>query len=184
MVFGLSITTFTLLHVIVSLLAIVAGLVVVGGLAAGARLDGWTGLFLATTFLTNASGFFFPTAGFLPSHGVGVVSLLLLPAVLWARYRAALTSGWRRGYGVLTTTLLWLNVFVLISQLFRRLPALIVLAPKQQEPPFLLTQVLVLAVFVWLGRAALRGFSSPAMRLDPVVVAQGVKAEGRKGVKA
>jgi len=181
MILGLSSTTFTLLHVGVSLLAIVAGLVVVGGLAAGARLDGWTGLFLATTFLTNASGFFFPTPGFLPSHGVGVVSLLLLPAVLWARYRAGLAGKWRRTYVVLTTTLLWLNVFVLISQLFRRLPALIVLAPKQQEPPFLLTQVVALAVFVWLGRAAVRGFSSPPGRLDPVLVSQAGKSAGLPG---
>jgi hypothetical protein len=181
MVLGLSITTFTLLHVGVSLLAIVAGLVAVGGLAAGARLDGWTGLFLATTFLTNASGFFFPFAGFLPSHGVGVLSLVLLPVVLWARYRAVLAGGWRRTYVVLATVLLWLNVFVLISQLFRRLPALIVLAPKQQEPPFLLTQLVALAVFVWLGRAAVKGFSASAGRLDPVYVSQPGRGAGLPG---
>jgi hypothetical protein len=178
MVLGLSMTTFTLLHVGVSLLAIVAGLVVVGGLAAGARLDGWTGLFLVTTFLTNASGFFFPTPGFMPSHGVGVVSLVLLPVVLWARYRAGLAGGWRRTYVILTTTLLWMNVFVLIAQLFRRVPALIVLAPKQQEPPFLLTQLVTLVVFVLLGRAAARGFLAPAGRLDPVFVSQPEKGAG------
>ena len=86
MVLGIPITTFTLFHVGVSLLALISGLVVVGGLAAGARLDGWTGLFLFTTFLTNATGFFFP-APLMPSHGVGVLSLVLLPFVLWARYR-------------------------------------------------------------------------------------------------
>jgi hypothetical protein len=179
MVFGLSITTFTLLHVGVSLLAIIAGLAVVGGLAGGARLDGWTGLFLVTTFLTNASGFFFPAAHFLPSHGVGVVSLLLLPVVLWARYRAGLAGGWRRTYVIATTAVLWMNVFVLITQLFRRVPALIVLAPKQQEPPFLLTQLVALAVFVWLGRGAVRGFSAPAGQLDPVFVSQAGKAPGQ-----
>ena len=82
----------------------------VSGLAAGGWLDGWTGLFLATTFLANASGFF-PTSGLLPRQGVGAVSLLLLPAVLWARYRAG-TAGGRRAYVVLPTTLPWLNVFV------------------------------------------------------------------------
>jgi hypothetical protein len=154
------ITTFTLLHVAVSLLAIVAGLVVVGGLASGTRLDGWTGLFLTTTFLTNGSGFFFPFAGFLPSHAVGVVSLLLLPFVLWGLYRARLAGRWRSVYVIGATALLYLNVFVLVAQLFRRIPALIVLAPKQQEPPFLLTQLVTLAVFLWLGRGALRGFSA------------------------
>jgi hypothetical protein len=152
------ITTFTLLHVAVSLLAIVAGLVVVGGLASGTRLDGWTGLFLSTTFLTNATGFFFPFAGFLPSHGVGIISLLLLPFVLWGLYRARLAGRWRSVYVVGATVLLYLNVFVLVAQLFRRVPALIVLAPKQQEPPFLLTQLVTLAVFLWLGRAAVKGF--------------------------
>ena len=178
MVLGLSITTFTLFHVVVSLLAIIAGLAVVGALAAGIRLDGWTGLFLVTTFLTNATGFFFPTPAFMPSHAVGVMSLVFLPVVLWARYRAGLAGGWRRTYVILTTTLLWMNVFVLIAQLFRRVPALIVLAPKQQEPPFLLTQVVTLVVFVWLGRAAVKGFSASAGRLDPVFVSQAGSSAG------
>ena len=181
MVLGLPMTTFTLFHVGVSLLALIAGLVVVGGLSAGARLDGWTGLFLATTFLTNATGFFFPTPGFLPSHAVGALSLVLLPFVLWARYRAGLAGGWRRAYVVGATTLLYFNFFVLIAQLFRRLPALIVLAPKQQEPPFLLTQLACLAVFVWLGRAAVRGFRPPAGELDPVFMSQPGKGAGLPG---
>src|SRR6185503_12918510 len=178
MVLGIAITTFTLLHVGVSLLALIAGLVVVGGLAAGARLDGWTGLFLVTTFLTNATGFFFPVAGFLPSHGVGVLSLVLLPLVLWARYRAGLAGGWRRTYVVGTTTLLYFNFFVLIAQLFRRVPALIVLAPKQQEPPLLLTELVCLGVFIWLGRGAVRGFRAPAGQIDPVFASQTGKGAG------
>ena len=181
MVLGVSIATFTLFHVGVSLVALIAGLVVVGGLAAGARLDGWTGVFLVTTFLTNATGFFFPFPPFLPSHGVGVLSLVLLPFVLWARYRAGLAGGWRRTYVVGATTLLYFNFFVLIAQLFRRVPALIVLAPKQMEPPFLLTQLVCLAVFVWLGRAAARGFGGTAGRLDPVFVSQPGKGAGQPG---
>ena len=178
MVLGIPIATFTLFHVGVSLLALITGLVVVGGLSAGARLDGWTGLFLATTFLTNVTGFFFPFPGFLPSHAVGALSLVLLPFVLWARYRAGLAGGWRRTYVVGVTTLLYFNFFVLIAQLFRRLPALIVLAPKQQEPPFLLTQLVCLAIFVRLGQAAMGGFQAPAGRLDPVFVSQPGKGAG------
>ena len=166
---GFDIVTFTLAHVVVSLLAIVAGLVVAGGLMSGRRIDGWTGVFLATTALTNLSGFGFPFVRFLPAHGVGIVSLLLLPVVLYALYGPKLAGKWRTVYVVSAITLLYLNVFVLVAQLFLRVPALIAAAPTQSEPPFLVTQLGVLAVFVWLGRAAVKGFSAevPTDRLTP-----------------
>jgi hypothetical protein len=153
------IITFTLIHVALSLLAMVAGLVVTGGLLAGRRLDGWTGIFLATTALTNITGFLFPFTSFLASHAVGIVSLLILPVVLWARYGKQLAGWWCRVFVVGSVTLLYLNVFVLVAQLFQRLPALIASAPTQSEPPFVITQLGTLAVFLWLGRAALRGYS-------------------------
>ena len=162
MIFGL--TTFTLIHVVLSLVGIFAGLVVAGGLVAGKRLDGWTGLFLATTVLTNVTGFGFPFVAFLPSHAVGVLSLVVLCAVILARYGKQLAGAWRRTYVIGAVVALYLNVFVLVNQLFRRLPALLVAAPTQKEPPFLATQLLVLALFVWLGRAAVRGFGPSAPR--------------------
>jgi hypothetical protein len=116
------IVTFTVIHVVLSVVGIVAGLVVVGGLASGRRLDGWTGLFLGTTVLTNVTGFGFPFVSFLPSHGVGILSLLLLPVVLYARYGKQLAGPWRRIYVLGAVTVLYLNVFVLIAQLFRRVP--------------------------------------------------------------
>jgi hypothetical protein len=152
------IITFTLIHVVLSLLGIVAGLVVAGGLLAGRRLDGWTGIFLATTALTNVTGFLFPFTTFLASHAVGVVSLLILPVVLWARYGKQLAGGWRRVFVMGSVTLLYLNVFVLIAQLFRRVPALIASAPTQSEPPFMIMQLGTLVVFLWLGKAALKGY--------------------------
>jgi len=152
-------TTFTLLHVVVSLVGIFAGCVVAGGLVAGRRLDGWTGVFLVTTIATSVTGFGFPFVTFLPSH-VGIISLVLLAAVIVARYVKQLNGAWRNVYVVGTVLALYLNVFVLLVQLFRRLPALIVAAPKQQEPPFLVTQLLVLGLFVWLCRAAVKGFSA------------------------
>ncbi|HEY3011438.1 MAG TPA: hypothetical protein VGJ36_01730 [Gemmatimonadales bacterium] len=93
------ITTFTLIHVLISLVAITAGLVVVGGLMGGARLDGWTGLFLVTSVLTSVSGFGFPFVKLLPSHDVGIISLLILPFVFVARYGKHLTGKWRGVYG-------------------------------------------------------------------------------------
>ncbi len=154
------ITTFTLIHVLLSLVGILAGSVVAGGLVAGKRLDGWTGIFLATTVLTNVTGFGFPFVTFMPSHGVGILSLLILPVVIAARYWKHLAGGWRTVYVVGAVVALYLNVFVLVAQLFRRMPALIVAAPTQKEPPFLLTQLLVLALFAWLGRAAVKGFAA------------------------
>jgi hypothetical protein len=152
------VTTFTLLHVVLSLVGIFAGLVVVGGLVAGKQLDGWTTVFLVTTVLTSVTGFGFAFVTLLPSHVVGIISLVILPVVIVARYWKHLTGGWRTVYVVGTVLALYLNAFVLIVQLFRRVPALIVAAPTQKEPPFVVTQLLVLVLFVWLGRAALKGF--------------------------
>jgi hypothetical protein len=154
------IITFTLIHVALSLLAMVAGLVVTGGLLAGRRLDGWTGIYLATTALTNITGFQFPFTTLLASHAVGIVSLVILPVVLWARYGKQLAGAWRRVFVVGAMLLLYLNVFVLIAQLFRRVPALIASAPTQSEPPFVVTQVGTLVLFLWLGRGALKGYSA------------------------
>ena len=154
----LDVPTFTLIHVLISVVGIISGLVVVGGLMAGARLEGWTALFLATTTLTNVTGFGFPTAAVSPAQLVGGLSLVVLAACLAARYWMKLAGGWRTTYVVTAVVATYLNVFVLVVQLFAKTPALAQLAPTQQEPPFALTQALVLALFVWLGWAAVRGF--------------------------
>jgi hypothetical protein len=150
--------TFTLIHVVLSLLGIVAGLVVVGGLMAGARLDGWIGLFLVTTVLTNLTSFGFPFRMLLPGHIVGGLSLIILPIAIAARYWRHLSGAWRQVFVVTTVLALYFNVFILVVQLFQKTPALIVVAPTQKSPAFVATNLLVLAMFVWLGRAALRGF--------------------------
>jgi hypothetical protein len=154
----LDITTITLVHTVISIVAIAAGLVVVGGLIAGMRIDGWTGIFLVTTALTSITGFFFPYGQLLPSHWVGIISLVILPFVIAARYWKQLQGAWRGIYVVGTVLVLYLNFFVLMVQLFRHIPALIVAAPKQTEPPFVLTQLVVLALFAWLGVASFRRF--------------------------
>lgn len=149
---------FTLIHVVISVLGIIAGLVVVGGLMAGARLDGWTALFLATTILTSATGFGFPFTKVAPPHVVGALSLVVLAVCLAALYWKQLEGGWRATYVITAVAALYLNVFVLVVQLFVKTPPLAQLAPTQQEAPFVLTQGLVFALFVWLGWAALRAF--------------------------
>jgi len=159
----MSITTITLVHTIISIVAIAAGLVVVGGLIAGVRIDGWTGIFLATSVLTSVTGFFFPFTHLLASHNVGIISLVVLAPVIAARYWKHLAGPWRGVYVVGSVLVLYLNFFILIVQLFRHIPALLVSAPKQTEPPFVVTQLLVLALFAWLGIAAFRRFRPQAV---------------------
>ncbi len=153
-----SITIFTLIHVLVSVVGIVTGLVVAGGLAGGRQLDRWALVFLASTVATSATGVGFPFVAFLPSHAVGIVSLVVLALVLVAGYVKHFVGAWRRLYAIGVVLATYLNAFVLVTQLFRRLPALIVAAPTQSEPPFAITQALVLVLFVWLAVAADRGF--------------------------
>ena len=153
-----SITSFTLIHVLLSVVGILSGAVVAGGLAGGRHLERWAVLFLVTTIATSATGFGFPFVTFLPSHAVGIISLVVLPVVIVAHYVKRFAGPWRRIYagGVVLAT--YLNVFVLVVQLFTKTPPLAQLSPTQQEAPFAVTQALVLALFVWLGWAALRGF--------------------------
>lgn len=150
--------TFTLIHVVLSIVGIVAGLVVVGGLMAGKRFDGWTGVYLVTTVLTNVTGFGFAFATLLPSHIVGGISLVVLAVAIAARYWKQLAGAWRGVFVVTTVLALYLNVFVLVAQLFAKVPAMIALAPTQSSPAFVVTHLIVLALLVVLGRAAVKGF--------------------------
>jgi hypothetical protein len=149
---------FTLIHVVISVLGIIAGLVVVGGLMAGARLEGWTAFFLAATIFTSVTGFGFSVTKILPSHVVGSLSLVVLAVCVAARYWKQLAGRWRATYVITAVLALYLNVFVLVVQLFGKTPALAQLAPTQQEAPFAVTQALVFALFVWLAWTALLGF--------------------------
>jgi hypothetical protein len=154
---------FTLFHVVLSVLGIVAGLVLVGGLVAGRRLDGWAAAFLSTTVLANLTGFGFPFTAILPSHLVAGLSLLVLPLVAFALYGKRASGPWRRVFTIGATAALYMNVFVLVVQLFRKIPAMQALAPTESELPFALTQGLVLALFVMLGRSAARGYGPSAI---------------------
>jgi hypothetical protein len=141
-------TTFTLFHVALSLIGIFAGLIMALGLLAAKRLNGWTALFLVTTVLTSVTGFLFPFHGFTPAIGVGIVSLAVLAVAIFARYSRQLGGAWRWIYVVTAMLALYLNVFVLIVQLFQKVPALKALAPTQSEPPFLVAQLVALLLFL------------------------------------
>jgi len=158
MIWGLTIEAFTRVHVLVSLVGIASGLIVLFGLLARKRLDGWTLLFLATTAATSITGFAFPIDHLLPSHRVGVVSLVVLAVAILARYGRRLAGTWRRIYIVSAAIALYLNVFVGVVQAFMKVPALNALAPQQTEPPFLIAQLGVLLLFVVLTVAAARRF--------------------------
>lgn len=143
-------TTFTKIHVVISLIAILAGFVVVFGLVTGRRLNGWTALFLVMTLLTSVTGFFFTFHGFTAAIAVGIVSVVVLALCIFARYVMMLTGAWRLIYVLTAMLALYLNFFVLIAQLFQKVPALKALAPTQAEPPFLVAQLSALVIFVVL----------------------------------
>lgn len=154
----LGMTTLTFVHVVISLVGILSGFVVVYGLLAAKRLDGWTAVFLTTTVATSVSGFFLPADRFLPSHALGIASLLVLPVAIYAFYGRQLAGSWRWIYVVSAMTALYLNVFVLVVQLFLKVPALNALDPTQSGPPFIVAQSAVLGLFVVLTFIAAKRF--------------------------
>jgi hypothetical protein len=164
MVFGLSLGTYTVLHIIISLIGITSGLVVMVGMLRSQRLAGWTALFLASTVLTSVTGFGFPFNELLPSHIVGIISLVVLAIAIAALYLFRLAGAWRWVYVVTALAALYLNTFVGVVQAFGKISALNALAPTQSEPPFAIAQGLVLLAFVVITVLA-------AMRFRPSAAA-------------
>lgn len=158
MILGMSTASFTLLHVVISLIGIASGLVVLVGLLKNQRRDGWTVLFLASTTLTSLTGFAFPVPHLLPSHVIGGISLVVLALAVLARYRFKLAHGWRRTYVIAAMLALYLNSFVAVVQSFLKVPVLKAMAPTQTELPFVVAQSALLAVFVWLTVLAVKKF--------------------------
>jgi hypothetical protein len=155
---------FTLFHVVLSLVGIFAGFVVVFGLLTAKPLDGWTAVFLWTTVLTSVTGFLFPVHGLLPSHVLGILSLIALAIAIYARYQRHIEGGWRPAYVISSVIALYLNVFVLVVQLYRKVPALKAIAPTQSEAPFKLTQLITLAFFALLAILAAIRFRDARLR--------------------
>jgi hypothetical protein len=160
MVLGMSLATFTLAHVIISLIAIAAGIIVMFGMLGSNRMPGMTAIFLLFTILTNATGFLFPFEGFKPSYVIAGLSLVLLLIACIALYGMKLSGAWRWIYALTALLSLYFNVFVLVIQSFLKIPALTALAPGNPPsgPVFGAVQGIVLLFFVIVVVGALRRF--------------------------
>ena len=158
---------YTVIHVLISLVAIFTGVVVVFGMVVSNRLDRWTKWFLTTAVLTTVTGFFFPFHGFTPAIGLGIISLPFLALTIFARCSKHLAGAWRWIYAIGAVICLYFNLFVLVVQLFEKVPALHAMAPTQTESPFKLTQLVVLIVSTVLAIVAVIRFRpEPARAAD------------------
>jgi hypothetical protein len=151
-------SAFTLVHVALSLIGIVSGVGVAFGLLSSKRLDSLTALFLATTVLTSVTGFFFPFHGITPGIVIGILSLALLALALFARYPRRLAGAWRWIYALTAMIALYFNCFILVVQLFEKVPALHAIDPTRSGAPFKITQLLVLLFFAVLTSATVVKF--------------------------
>ena len=161
---GSGLAAFTLFHVILSLIGIASGLVVVFGFITAKRLNAWTALFLWTTLATSVTGFLFPFHKITPGIVVGIISVVFLALAFYCRYSRQLAGAWRRVYVISAVIALYLNVFVLIAQLFDKVPALKAMAPTQSEAPFKVAQLAALLLFIVLAILGARGFRADAPR--------------------
>ena len=157
---------YTIIHTLISIVAIFTGFVVLFGLLSGKRLDGWTKWFLITAVATTVTGFFFPFHGLTPAISLGLISLPILALTIYARYPKNLAGAWRLIYVLGAVISLYFNVFVGVVQSFEKIPALHAMAPTQTEQPFKLTQLTVLSLFVILAIVAVIRFRPEPLRVQ------------------
>jgi hypothetical protein len=162
MILGMPAELFTKLHVGLSLVGLAAGVVALLAMVGRRLVPAVTALFLVTTALTSVTGFAFPVKGLDPARIVGIVSLIVLAAAIFALYGRRLAGPWRLIYIVCAAAALWLNAFVAVVQAFQKIPLLAIAAPNGNEPPFLAAQLGVLALCALLGFSAARNFKPAA----------------------
>jgi hypothetical protein len=159
MVLGfVSLSLYTTIHVVISLIAIVTGFIAVFEMIGNKRLGVWNAIFIWTTVATSVTGFGFPITGVTPGIIVGIISLVLLAVALAALYGQHFAGPWRWIYVFTAIAALWFNVFVGIVQSFQKIASLKALAPTQSEPPFQIAQGVALVLVVILAILALRKF--------------------------
>jgi hypothetical protein len=158
MVFGMSLATYTLIHVIISLIGIGSGLIVLFGMFGGKQFDGLTALFLVTTALTSLTGLGFPFEHITPGIILAILSLLILALTIPARYSFRMAGKWRAIYVVTAVIALYFNCVALVGQSFLKIPALHALAPTGHEPPFAIAEGILLVLFIGAGTLAVKKF--------------------------
>lgn len=159
MILGMSVATFTLVHVLISLAGIIAGALALKELIAGGRVAAWNTVFLITTIATSVTGFLFHSRSFGPPHMIGVLSLIVLAPAVFALKGRRLEGGWRPVYVVCATVALYLNTLIGVVQAFDKAPVLHQLAPTQSEAPFIVAQTVLLMIFAVTGFVAFRRFA-------------------------
>ena len=165
MILGIPFTTYTMIHVVLSLAGIFSGAIVVWGMLNAKLLDGWVAFYFGTTVLTSMTGFYFPSPIFGPSHAIGIISLAVLAVAILALYAYRLAGAWRQAYVMGVVLAYYLNVFVGVVQLFRKAAFLRSLAPTQTEWPFIVAQLVVMVIFMAIGTIAVRTFH-PDIKLN------------------
>lgn len=168
MVLGMSLHTYTVLHVLISFVAIASGLIVMRGLLTSRLMGGLTAFFLITTALTDVTGLLFPFHGVTPAIKLSIISLVVLAIAIVARYPAL---RWRKTYVICAVASLYFSFFVLVVQSFEKVPVLHALAPTQKEAPFAAAQIAVLIIFVVLAALAVKAFHPEAQEVARVVKA-------------
>jgi hypothetical protein len=168
MILGMSTSTYTLIHVLISFIGIGSGIAVLYGMLRGHRLDNITAIFLASTVLTSLTGFAFPNDHITPGIVVGILSMIVLAIAIVARYALRMRGVWRATYVVTASIALYFNCFVLVAQSFAKVPALHALAPTQKEPPFAIAQGLLLVLFIGLTVMAVKRFRIESTAVSPI----------------
>jgi hypothetical protein len=176
MILGMSTSTYTLLHVLISFIGIGSGIAVVYGMFRSKRLDTITAVFLVSTVLTSVTGFFFPNEHITPGIVIGILSLVVLAIAILARYALHMRGSWRWIYAVTASIALYFNCFVLVAQSFEKVPALHALAPTQKEPPFAVAQLILMVLFIVATVMAVKRF-----HLEPAVVSPLLRSTREKG---
>jgi hypothetical protein len=164
-ILGLSLEAFTFLHVVLSLIGIMTGLIVLAVMLQNGDLAGWNAFFLVSTILTSVTGFLFPAKTVLPSHVFGAISLVVLAVALFALYGRKLAGPWRAAYVVTAIFALYLNCFVAVVQSFGKFTFLNSQAPTGSEAPFAIAQAIVLVLLLVGGFFAVRRYRPLATRL-------------------
>jgi len=151
-------------HVVLSFVALLAGAFVLISLCSGKRQPAWDAVLILSTALISLTGFPLasppgtPTPD--PARILGVIELVVVAVAALALYVNRLAHAWRGIYVVSIVLAVYFNVFVAVAQAFLKIGSLHALAPTGKEPPFLIAQLLTLALFVAIGVTAFRRFPS------------------------